>query len=101
MCDPRYLDASHIVIDAAEDAIVAAPERPDAGEFANERLPRAWLAAISQDAGSRRPAPRPVSRMLVNSGKNTRDRLSSGVAPVADPAGAAAFAIQYRKSAII
>ncbi len=45
MCDPRYLDASHLVIDAVEDPVVAAPERPDAGEFANQWLPRAWIAA--------------------------------------------------------
>jgi hypothetical protein len=45
MCDPRYLDASHIVIDAVEDPIVAAPERPDARELANERLPRTRIAA--------------------------------------------------------
>lgn len=45
MCDPRYLDASHLVIDSVEDPVVAAPERPDAGEFANQWLPRAWVAA--------------------------------------------------------
>jgi hypothetical protein len=45
MRDPCYLDASYFVIDAVEDAIVAAPERPDAGEDADECLPRAWIAA--------------------------------------------------------